>query len=81
MELRKMRLATSDELHRQIIAMAEARGHVMTWDDVQISIEKELTTIDMKWIDNVELIPRLYTRSWPYEGRIQVKRTGDDEDH
>jgi hypothetical protein len=65
---------TSDELQRHILSMAADRGYTMTWDDVRIGMDSELVTIDMKWVDSVELVPRLYTHQWPYEGRVQVKR-------
>jgi hypothetical protein len=62
----------SADIHRHILEMAAARGHEMTWDDVHVAIDKEFITIDMKWLDTVELVPRFYSRTWPYEGRVQV---------
>jgi hypothetical protein len=62
----------SDDMKRHILDMAAARGHEMTWDDVDIAIDKEFITIDMRWLDTIELIPRYYSRTWPYEGRVQV---------
>jgi hypothetical protein len=65
---------SSDDIQRHILEMAAARGYVMTWDDLQLSIDKEFITIDMKWVDDIELVPRFYSRQWPYEARVQVRQ-------
>jgi hypothetical protein len=64
----------SDEIQRHILEMAEARGYEMAADDVQVSLDPEYITIDMAWVDNIELVPRYYARDWPYEGRVQIPR-------
>jgi hypothetical protein len=64
----------SDEIQQRVLEMAAARGHVMTWDDVRIALDDDFITIDMKWVDTVDLVPRLYSHPWPYEGRVEVKR-------
>jgi hypothetical protein len=64
----------SDDMQRHILEMAAARGHVMTSDDVHISLDHEFIVIDMKWVDNIAFVPRFYSRPWPYESRVQVKR-------
>jgi hypothetical protein len=64
----------TDDMKRHILEMATARGHEMTSDDVQIAVDNDYLTIDMKWVDTVELVPRLYSRTWPYEGRVQVRK-------
>lgn len=62
----------SDDIKRHILEMAAARGHEMTWDDVEIAIDKEFITIDMRWSDTIEIVPRFYSRAWPHESRVQV---------
>jgi hypothetical protein len=64
----------SDEIQGHILEMAAARGYQMAWDDVHISLDQEYITIDMKWVDNIKLVPRYYARDWPYEGRVQIRR-------
>ena len=64
----------SDEIQQHVLDMAAARGYEMTWNDVQLTIDEDYITIDMKWIDTIELVPRLYSRPWPYEGRVQVRK-------
>jgi hypothetical protein len=58
--------------------MAAAREYEMSWEDVQIAIDNESITIDLKWVDTIELVPRLYSRQWPYEGRVQVRKVTPD---
>lgn len=63
----------SDDIQRHILEMAAARGHAMTWDDIQIEIDKEFITIEMEWEDTLELVPRFYSRPWPHQGRVHVR--------
>jgi hypothetical protein len=64
----------SDDMQRRILEMAEARGHVMTVDDVHIALDHEFIIVDLKYVDNLALVPRFYSRPWPYESRVEVKR-------
>jgi hypothetical protein len=64
----------SDEIHQHVLDMAAARDYEMSWNDVQLAIDKDYITIEMKWVDTIELVPRLYSRQWPYEGRVQVRK-------
>ena len=64
----------SDDIKRHILALGAARGYAMSWNDVEIGLDSDYITIDLKWVDTIELVPRFYSRQWPYEGRVQVRK-------
>ena len=66
---------TSDVLKQHILTMAATRDYTMTADDIHVSMDHDLITVDLKWVHNVELVPRVYTRPFPYDGHAQVRRT------
>jgi hypothetical protein len=72
MEMLNGGFVRSGEIQARVLEMATERGYVMTPEDVEVAVEKEVITIDMKWVDLVELVPRVYLHSWPYEGRVEV---------
>ena len=65
---------TSDSLRQTILDMAAAGGHDMSADDVQIAMDGGDVIVDMKYVDNLALVPRVYTRPWPYEAHVQAHR-------
>lgn len=65
---------TTDALHQRIVTMAGERGFDMSWNDVDLSVRNDEVAIDMKYVDDIPFIPRVYTRPWTFETTIQARR-------
>ena len=65
---------TTDELHERILDLAAERGHEMSWNDVNITRRDDEIVIDLKYVDHVAFVPRVYSRPWSYETTVQVRR-------
>ena len=72
MEMLNSQFARSGDIQARVLEMAAERGYVMAAEDVEVALDKEAITIHMRWVDLVELVPRIYSHSWPYEGRVEV---------
>jgi hypothetical protein len=70
------RLSTFSELHRRVVEIGAARGITMEYENVEVShrFAKQDIDVEYSYVDNIALIPQLYTKQWQYETMVGTHR-------
>lgn len=66
--------SSSTEMHQALIDMGRTYGLELDWDNVQLSKEEDTLVVDLNYVDNVQFVPRFYSRPWAYEAKLYVRR-------
>ena len=65
---------TEEQLATRVLAEAETRGLPLGASAVEVQMTALEATVRARYVEPVTLVPRTYTREWPFELDVTVRR-------
>ena len=66
--------STPEQLIARVAALAEEQQIPLAPESIAVNFTGPQATVSADYTERVELVPRGYTRDWPFELRVSVRR-------
>jgi hypothetical protein len=66
--------STPAQLEARVAALAEEQEIPLDPETIAVNFTGPQATVSAAYTERVELVPRAYTREWPFELRVSVRR-------